>query len=161
MWNWFKFIIIFIGSVAIAVMAIVFYNASKPYKAIEKEMLQYAYDEEILASIDDISLYNGSESLAVIYGKNEKGADVATFVPVEEKERKPIHTVDLSKGVTAEEAVEAVREEVDLSKVLNVHLGYDEEQVFWEVIFENEEKALNYVYISFESGNWWKRLLNV
>ena len=31
----------------------------------------------------------------------------------------------------------------------------------WEIIYLNDADKLNYVYILFEDGQWWKRILNL
>ena len=62
---------------------------------------------------------------------------------------------------TADEAVQTVEEELDVNKVLHVSLGMEEVGPVWEVAFKSENGKLNYVYVLFENGHWWKRILNL
>jgi uncharacterized protein YpmB len=45
--------------------------------------------------------------------------------------------------------------------VLHTKLGLEDSKVVWEITFFNENDKLNYVYILFENGKWWKRILNL
>lgn len=40
-------------------------------------------------------------------------------------------------------------------------LGYEEVGPVWEITYTNSDDKLNYVYIIFEDGQWWKRILNL
>ena len=69
--------------------------------------------------------------------------------------------IELSKGVTEKEAIKIATEGQKVKKVLHVHLGIEKPGPVWEVAFENNRDELNYVYVVFETGQWWKKITNL
>ncbi len=67
----------------------------------------------------------------------------------------------LADGISAEKAIANVQQELKVKTVLHVTLGMEEEGPVWEVAFKGENGKLNYVYVFFEDGQWWKRILNL
>jgi uncharacterized protein YpmB len=67
----------------------------------------------------------------------------------------------LQDGITREKALSVIDDEKDVKKVLHTKLGYEEAGVVWEITYTNNADNLNYVYILFEDGQWWKRILNL
>ena len=52
-------------------------------------------------------------------------------------------------------------DEQNVKQVLHTKLGYEEPGAVWEIAYINKSDKLNYVYILFEDGQWWKRILNL
>ena len=94
-----------------------------------------------------------------VFGVDEDGEEKAVFV--DEKSKDGFKEVKLTDGITAEKAVANVKKELDVKKILHVKLGLEEEGPVWEVAFKSENGKLNYVYVFFENGQWWKRILNL
>ena len=67
----------------------------------------------------------------------------------------------LADGISAEQAVANVKQELNVKKILHVTLGLEVEGPVWEVAFTSDNGKLNYVYVFFDTGQWWKRILNL
>ena len=67
----------------------------------------------------------------------------------------------LTEGITKQQALAVLKDEAQVSKVLHAKLGFEEAGVVWEISYVNDSDDLNYVYILFEDGQWWKRILNL
>ena len=65
------------------------------------------------------------------------------------------------KGVTEKEARALFREEVGDAALLSVTLGMEQKTPVWLFLFENENGRLNYYYLSFTDGTWWKKVENI
>lgn len=159
MLNWIKFITLFLIALTTVLVVTVFYNAYKPVSAANTLASDAALQSGQIASIQSVQLYNGTESYVTVFGVNEAGDEVAIFV--DEASTDNFTEVKLKDGITAEEAEAIVRKELKVGKVLHVSLGIEEESPVWEVVFKTGNDKLNYVYLFFENGQQWKRILNL
>ncbi|MFD1203917.1 DUF5590 domain-containing protein [Sporosarcina contaminans] len=159
MLNWIKFIAFFLLSLFIVITAIVFYNANKPFYDAQKTAIEAVKKTGQLISIDKSEVFNGTISMVTVYGKDEEGTEKALFVDVQTNE--VLGEVVLSKGIQPDAAIETVKKELKVHKLLHVSLGLEEDHPVWEVAFQSENGKLNYVYVFFENGEWWKRILNL
>ena len=66
----------------------------------------------------------------------------------------------IADGITAEKLLKPLKRTIS-EKVLHVYLGLKKKSPVWEVAFKSENEKLNYVYVFFENGQWWKRILNL
>lgn len=112
-----------------------------------------------LTYVDEVTVYNGTQSGMTVFGKGPKGEPIAIFVTDKKQER--YEEIKLQDGITANEAKAIVQAELEVEKVLHVSLGIEAEGPVWEVAFTNKAGKLNYVYVLFENGKWWKRILNL
>lgn len=81
------------------------------------------------------------------------------FVPITLDE-KSIQQVYLKDGITKEQALSVLSDQ-EVKEILHTKLGYEEPGAVWEITYLNDSDKLNYVYILFEDGQWWKRILNL
>lgn len=159
MLNWIKFITVFLIALTTVIVVTVFYSANKPLTSAVENASDAAIKSGQIVSVDSVQLYNGTQSFMTVFGVNEKGDEIAVFV--DENTDKDFGTVKIEDGITANQAVSTVKEELDVKKVLHVALGVEEAGPVWEVAFKSDNDKLNYVYVYFESGQWWKRILNL
>ncbi|REB09920.1 hypothetical protein DVB69_03690 [Sporosarcina sp. BI001-red] len=159
--NWIKFFIIFLFTLALVMTAFVFYKAYEPASILKENATNQVLDVGLLAEVDRAEVYNGTTSLTVVYGKDDKGVAKAVFVNEKAKSDEDSKVVVLAKGTSAKQAVSAVKREMDVNKLIHVKLGVEDDDAVWEVAFKNEANKLNYVYISFSDGVWQKRILNL
>ncbi|QTD42155.1 DUF5590 domain-containing protein [Sporosarcina sp. Te-1] len=158
MLNWIKFITAFLLALGIAIFVLVFYNANKPYSAAVEKSSEVAVTSGKLATAERSETYNGTTSLVTVYGKDEDGKEKAVFIS---DKGKVVGEVAMADGISSEKAIDAVKKELKVDKILHVSLGLEENHPIWEVAFRSENGKLNYVYVFFENGQWWKRILNL
>jgi uncharacterized protein YpmB len=159
MLNWIKFIAVFLLSLAAIILVTVFYSANKPIASAKSQAIEEAIGTGQIMNAEYAQLYNGNASSVTVFGVDGTGVETAVFV--DGKTEGNFKEVKLADGITAEKAVENVKQELDVKKILHVKLGMEEDAPVWEVTFKNENGKLNYVYVFFESGQWWKRILNL
>lgn len=159
MLNWIKFIIVFLIALTTVIVVAIFYNANKPIASASDLATDAAIHSGQVISTNAAQPYNGSESLVTVFGVNDQGEEVAVFVT--DTDQKEFAEVNLADGITAKQAIDVVQEEHKVKKVLHATLGIEEEELVWEVAFKGDDDKLNYVYVFFESGQWWKRILNL
>jgi len=157
--NWIKFITAFLLALGIAIFILVFYNANKPYATVGEKSSEVAVSSGKLATAERSEAYNGTTSLVTVYGKDEAGKEKAVFISTDKGE--VVGEVALADGISPDKAIEAVKKELKVEKILHVTLGLEEDHPIWEVAFRSENGKLNYVYVFFENGQWWKRILNL
>ncbi|WP_432359020.1 DUF5590 domain-containing protein [Sporosarcina sp. UB5] len=159
MMNWFKFIAVFLLALSLIITVIVFYNANEPFSIARQQAEADALRSGALESIDHTDFYNGAVSMVTVFGKDSEGNEKAVFV--EEKTGAILNEVAMKDGIDAQTAIETVKVELSVEKILHVTLGLEEGHPVWEVAFKSENGKLNYVYVFFENGKWWKRILNL
>ena len=159
MLNWIKFIVVFLLILTSVITVAVFYNADKPFSSAEKTAIESAIQSKQLISTTSADIFNGTVSMVTVFGLDADGNEKAVFVDGTSKDG--FKEVKLADGITAEKAVANVKKELDVKKILHVKLGLEEEGPVWEVAFKSENEKLNYVYVFFKNGQWWKRILNL
>lgn len=159
MLNWMKFITVFLIALTTVIVVAIFYNANRPVASASDLATDAAIQSGQIVSINSTQPYNGTESFVTIFGVNDQGEEVAVFV--DDVAKKDFFEVKLKDGITEKQAIGVVQQEHKVKKVLHASLGIEEEEPVWEVAFKGEDDKLNYVYVFFESGQWWKRILNL
>lgn len=158
--NWIKFITVFITSLMLVLSIIILWKAEAPFKEHTEQAEQLALDEKLLAVVNESYNYHSNGAYVTVLGLDEYGETKAVFIP-SDLNKDGIKEVFLKDGITSEQALSAIQSETQIKDVLNVKLGYEEAGVVWEVTYMNSTNHLNYVYILFEDGQWWKRILNL
>ncbi|MFC4410933.1 DUF5590 domain-containing protein [Chungangia koreensis] len=158
--NWIIFISVFLVSLALVISVIVLVQARSPYKTAEQVAEQTALDEGEVVSVTDSYVYRGLTSNMTVIGKDEEGRTKAVLIP-EGDSNNEVYTVLLEEGISQEDTLNFVQSEMDVKEVLHIRLGLEEVGPVWEVSYIGTNDKLNYVYILFENGNWWKRILNL
>ncbi|MED3660657.1 DUF5590 domain-containing protein [Ureibacillus sp. FSL K6-8385] len=157
--NWIIFITSFVLILTIGISVLVLWKASSPFKSIEKEATELAISSNIIQKASEAYVYNGNKPYVTVFGVDEKGDKLAVFVPITLDE-KAIQYVRLEDGISEKEAL-AELDQKDVKEVLHTKLGYEEPGAVWEIAYINHSDKLNYVYVLFEDGQWWKRILNL
>ena len=158
--NWLIFVVVFIASLTLAITSLVLWKADAPFNDMEQQAEELAISSKSLAVVSDSYIYNGNKPYITVFGVDEYGKEKAIFVPIS-LEEDLIQEVFLQDGITEEQALSVVSNEKNVKEILHTKLGYEEAGAVWEVVYINEADKLNYVYILFEDGQWWKRILNL
>jgi uncharacterized protein YpmB len=158
--KWVTFISVFIVTLTLFISLIVLWNAGQPFSNQENIAKQIALSEKKLAQVSGAEVYSGTKSYVTVFGIDENGEDKAVFIP-NGKKNQPIEEVLLKEGITEEQALKVVEDEFQVQQILHTKLGWEDSNAVWEITFLNENDKLNYVYVLFENGKWWKRILNL
>lgn len=159
MMNWVKFIAAFLLALSLTIIIVVLYNANKPFSTVLDKAETIALESGKLLSVERTEIYNGAISMVTVFGKDEEGNEKAIFI--DEKTEEILDEVALKDGIDAQAAIETVKAELQVDKILHVVLGFEEGHPVWEVAFKGKNGKLNYVYVFFKNGEWWKRILNL
>ncbi|MBE1554139.1 DUF5590 domain-containing protein [Sporosarcina limicola] len=159
MLNWIKFIVVFLLLLTSVIIITVLYNADKPFANAKKSAIESAIRSGQLVSATSANTFNSTVPSVTVIGLDGEGQEKAIFVDSQSEDG--FKEVKLADGITAEKAVENVKQELNVKKILHVTLGMEEEGPVWEVAFKSDNGKLNYVYVFFLNGQWWKRILNL
>lgn len=159
MLNWIKFIVVFLLTLTMVISIMVLFNANKPIAAAKRAAIESAVTSGQLTTAHSAEVFNGTRSFVTVYGEGKDGEEKAVFV--DGKSQDGFEEVLMADGISAKQAVENVKQELNVSAIHHVALGMEEEGPVWEVTFKGANGKLNYVYIFFEDGQWWKRILNL
>lgn len=158
--NWITFIAVFITSLSFVLSVFILWKAQAPFQDHVKKAEELALDEKLLAVVEESYNYHSNEAYVTVIGLDEYGEKKAVFIP-SNLEKNKIQEVFVKDGITSDEALSVTQNEAEVKEVLHVKLGYEEAGAVWEVSYLNSTNHLNYVYILFEDGKWWKRILNL
>lgn len=159
MLNWIKFIVVFLLVLTSVITITVLYNAGKPFSVATKAAIDAALSSGQVVSTSSAEPFNGTFSMVTVIGIDADGEETAVFVNPQWEDG--FEEVKLADGISAEQAVANVKKELDVKKILHVTLGLEVEGPVWEVAFTSDNGKLNYVYVFFDTGQWWKRILNL
>lgn len=158
--SWIKFFAIFFVMLAVVLTVLVTIKAYAPYHSATQEAKDVVLKERLLKTVDKSYVYNSTNHYVTVIGKNDKNQSTAVVLNQDQPKAKK-EVIELSKGVTEKEAIKIATEGQKVKKVLHVHLGIEKPGLVWEVAFENNRDELNYVYVVFETGQWWKKITNL
>lgn len=158
--NWIIFGVTFSASLVIVLIVGILWITASPFLDVQKKAEQLAISTDRLVEVEESYVYNGKSPYVTVFGKDEDGEEKALFIPINMKEEF-IQTVSIADGVTAEEALSALNDEASVKEILHTKLGFEEVGAVWEITYINKQNTLNYEYILFEDGQWWKRILNL
>lgn len=158
--NWIIFSVIFILSLSLVISVFVFWKADKPFNEIEQQAEKFTLDTKALAVVESSYVYNGNKPYVTVFGIDEYGKEKAIFVPMSLDENS-MQEVFLADGITKEQALTVFRNDTAVKEILHTKLGFEQPGAVWEITYISESGSLNYVYLLFEDGQWWKRILNL
>ena len=158
--RWIIFISVFILSLSLVISLFVIWKAGQPFSDEKDKAEQLVLSEKKLTDVTDSEIYSGTNTYVTVSGNDVEGNGKAVFIPITGKDV-AIEEVLLKDGISQKQAMEAVQNEFEVKEVLHTKLGWEQDNAVWEITFLNENDKLNYVYLSFETGKWWKRILNM
>ncbi|MBM7584317.1 uncharacterized protein YpmB [Bacillus pakistanensis] len=153
------FIIVFILLIGIGLSIKVYVDARSPFNEKTEEAITLAKSQEKISKVDSASIYNGTKSYVVLIGKNAEKEKVIVWVPNKKKDK--MITQKWANGISKEKAVNKLKNEESTKEILSVKLGLEEVGPVWEITYLNNKDQLNYYYLLFESGEWWKKIENL
>lgn len=137
----------------------VYSKAKAPIKKARVAAEERLKKETDIKDVDEFYLYNGSSTYYAVIGKNSKGQEMAAWIPANKKEK--VHVKKMSDGVSKQDALNKLLSEKKPKEVLGVRLGMEKELPVWELSYLDENSNLNYYYIHFDSGKWWRKIENL
>ena len=158
--NWLIFGVSFILSLSLVISILVLWKADAPFDEMEQQAEQLTLDTRALAVVSESYIYNGNKPYITVFGVDEYGKEKAIFVPISLEENS-MQEVFLQNGITKEQALKVLSNESAVKEILHTKLGFEEPGAVWEITYISDTDKLNYVYILFEDGQWWKRILNL
>lgn len=158
--RWLLFIVIFAISLTVILSLLIYFQAKTPFSEANENAESYVTKNHLLAQVDDSYVYNSTSTFHTVIGKTAKGEEKAFFVPAK-KTDDAIMEVTLKDGISQEKAIELAMSDEKNGKLLHAKLGVEEIGPVWEVTYVNEKNTLNYVYLLFDNGDWWKKISNL
>ena len=146
--------------VIIATIVIILYNnAQKPYEKAKEEAVRQLREQASLSHVDNVYIYHSTTAYYTGTGQDESGQSVAVWLAQDGKSEPMIRS--LENGVTEKEARALFKEEVGSAKILSLTLGMEGKTPVWLFTWKDENGRLNYYYLSFSDGTWWKKVENI
>ncbi|MBM7705544.1 uncharacterized protein YpmB [Chryseomicrobium aureum] len=157
--KWIVATVLLIGVVIISGLGILYTVAKKPEQNEFAKYEELVKSQGLLSTVSEVYAYNSVTSYVTVIGKSSEGQDVAYII--DKAENQTAYEVNLSDGISAEEAEQRTRAEGNVEKIMSIKLGHEEIGPVWEVTYLNTNDALGYTYLDFKSGDWWKRISNL
>lgn len=158
--RWLLFIVIFALSLTVVISLLIYFQAKSPFSDASDKAESYALENNLLAQVDQTYVYNNTSTFQTVIGTTAKGEEKAYFLPHKQSDEK-IMEVTLGDGISEQQAVDLAMKDVKDGKLLHAKLGVEEIGPVWEITYVNAEDNLNYVYLLFDNGEWWKRISNL
>ncbi|RLQ95130.1 cell wall elongation regulator TseB-like domain-containing protein [Falsibacillus albus] len=156
-----KWILFFIG-LTIIVLAItinIFIKGHSPLRAARDEAVQEVKHSTDIVKVKDFYLYHGSKSIYTVVGETKNGEKKVAFIP--ENKKSGLTEIKWAKGISKEDALNKLTQEKHPKKILGIRLGLEKVGPIWEISYLDNEGDLNYYYLLFKSGDWWKTVENI
>ncbi|MCA1063153.1 DUF5590 domain-containing protein [Rossellomorea sp. AcN35-11] len=139
--------------------SVILYQVSRNPLDIQAENAESRIKEETtIVEIEKTSFYNGSDSYVVVTGKNDQNEKVIAWVP---KKNGKIIEEKWADGISKDQAINKLNDEKQPKKLLSVRLGYESVGPVWEMTYLDQQDNLNYFYLLFSTGEWWRKIENL
>ncbi|KIL44172.1 DUF5590 domain-containing protein [Jeotgalibacillus soli] len=156
--KWIVIILSLLTVVVITLFISIYVIARQPLTSSIEEAVVVAQNDLEMQSIDDQYIYNGTNSYVVVTGISRDTEQIVAWIPRDEGE---IVTRQLEDGITQDEVFAMLEQEDSLSKVTSIKLGYESVGPVWEIKYEDQDANLNYYYVLFDTGEWWRTINNL
>ncbi|MCA1054608.1 DUF5590 domain-containing protein [Rossellomorea aquimaris] len=144
--------------VTAAASVLLYQSARGPVKEQTSKASERVLDETSIKRIEDVSIYHGAKPYTVVTGRDDKNEKLVVFVP---EKKEDLIVKKWADGISKEEAVNKLKEEKQPEEILSVRLGHEKVGPVWEITYLDEQKNLNYFYLLFSNGEWWKKIENL
>lgn len=151
------FLVLFIV-ICIGVFIKVYASAQEPLNTAEEKAVSLAKKKVELSEVEDFRIFQGTETVSVLEGKNNKGENIIVWIP--EKSQKVIWE-KRKNGISKEDAIKRLLEEKNPEKIISVKLGMENNIPLWEIYYRSENNLINYYYVDFKTGEWLKKIENL
>lgn len=156
-WLWISgFVILMV----IGVSLFIYMKAMEPLNEAEEMATNIAKEEASIETVQNFSIYNGTQTYYIIQGKASNGKNMIVWIPEKEKNRK-IVVKEAKKGVSQEEAKRIVEREKSPQEIKSVKLGMENNIPLWEIYYSSNEDSISYYYIDFDTGKMLKDIENL
>ncbi|MBN8190715.1 DUF5590 domain-containing protein [Bacillus sp. NTK074B] len=139
--------------------SVLIYQISRDPLDQEADMaLKRVADETAIVKVENTSFYNGSKSYVVVTGENNTKEKLIAWVP---KKKGDIVEKKWADGITKDQAINKLKDEKKPKELLSVRLGYESVGPVWEMTYLDQQDNLNYYYLLFSTGEWWRKIENL
>lgn len=113
-----------------------------------------------IKKVENVAYYHGTQAYQVVHASLENNNNVYIWVP--EKKGEPMLKKKASAGLTKKEALKAFKQ-LDYSdvQIKDARLGMVDQNPVWEIIFVDQNKEYNYVYLNFVNGKEVEHILHL
>lgn len=124
-------------------------RGNRPMVQAKKEAITIASKHADLKSVDKFYWFTRKETTFTLVGKNAKNEGIIVFIPEDGSELTVCSQAD---GITENEALKVVADEIKPHRLLKVSLGLVENDPTWEVMTEDEDGVISYYLVDFGIG---------
>jgi len=155
-----KWIFIGIGTVFVIIVffSTVYFQAVKPVSKAEEKAVAAVNKKMKISELQDVQLYNGTETYYVVRAKNQKNQDTISWVS---EKTGQVVIKKVNEGISQEQAVDKLLQEKDPKEIISVKLGMIKKRQCWEIYYISRNNLINYYYVDFESGEWLRKIENM
>ncbi|MEL3972672.1 DUF5590 domain-containing protein [Rossellomorea oryzaecorticis] len=156
--KWITIIIVAAVIVMGTASVLLYQTARGPVKEEFDQASKRVMDETPMKEIENTTMYHGAKAYTVITGKDDNNEKVVAFVP---EKKEGIIVKKWADGISKEQAINKLKDEKQPDKILSVRLGHESVGPVWEITYLDKQRNLNYFYLLFSNGEWWKKIENL
>ncbi|GKU80980.1 DUF5590 domain-containing protein [Niallia sp. NCCP-28] len=130
-------------------------DAVKPVKTAKEKAIEIAEEKADVKSIDNFTLFHGTDAYYIVEGKNSKKENVIVWI---NEKNNSITVKKKQDGISKKDAINALLDNRSPSSINTVRLGMVQGIPAWEIYTHSEDDLINYYYLDFETG---EILLNI
>lgn len=135
----------------------------KPLNRAEDWATDIAKKKASIETVEDFSIFNGTETYYIVTGISAKGEEIIVWIPEKDKyDDRKIVIRNKKSGISKEEAIQKLKSDKDVhvDEIIHVKLGIENNIPLWEIYYRSNG-LVNYYYVDFGSGEWLKHIKNL
>ncbi|APH04635.1 DUF5590 domain-containing protein [Bacillus weihaiensis] len=136
-----------------------YHSARKQYNEGHSASEEIAKNEGNLTVIDDVATYNADQQYHIISGRTNSNDKIYVWVPqTTEEKNKKIIVKKQEDGITSSQALKYVQSKYEVTKLISVKIGMDNNIPIWEVKYRDELNRYTFDYVQFSTGEIIKHM---
>lgn len=124
-------------------------SSVSPYQKRESEAVSLVKSEQIMSTVHKFYWQRSNES---VYGLQGKSLNNQAIYAIIEIERKIAHLYHDNELLSEAQAIEVLNQMESQPRVLDIVLGWDNQQPVWVITYQTATSQLNYLTISAFNG---------
>jgi uncharacterized protein YpmB len=156
--KWITIIVLLFIIIGITASVLLYQVSRNPLDHKADQALKRVENETAIVKVESTSFYNGTKSYMVVTGENEQSEKLVAWVP---NKKGKIIEKKWADGITKDQAINKLKDEKKPKELLSVRLGYESVGPVWEMTYLDQQDNLNYYYLLFSTGEWWRKIENL
>ncbi len=151
--SWLKWVLLIVGLLILlsgCLLTWMYVQIQSNHTEGYSEAKSLALSKTNIASVSDVTSYNGERPIHIVRGKTESDEELAAFINL--NNAKVLTTINTSTMVSSDQLKKELQANCSSCSFLDIQLAYEENSPAWELTYIDENQRYVLEYVKAENG---------